>query len=607
VTQKDERIVELYIEDTEGNPLDEIIFYDYYGNNTPYEAKPLRIRWAPHGTNAQGVNFNCDVRIGQVGDDVFTFKAGTEQIQSGKLTDANGVKEYTVEPEKFTAEQVSELLANPFRQHASWITFTVTDPDNSTNTVSKTIYLNYQHLAIISRNFRRLSYLNRNYTFDVLSNTRWVVESIANNDGIFTSSSQVGSYGGNDIVNGQPLTYTMVNANLNSTYMNGMGQAGRKATFYLRDQRGIIPDLIPFTVSAVYEDPNCYIVNPPASGSTTLRIPIRKLFWIREREADDPTVTDITSGQWAYRPVWEEYYDASMNPINGYSISIDRVAAGSHVLEDMLQITIPARSGGVNGNILVGVHRPGENTYLWSWHIRLTDYNPDATNGAMEVDNAWFMRRNIGALSGAELLNDRTTGFYYQWGRKDPLRPADITGNRVMVSETKNLKNTIDNPRIFYYSDIYPSYDWYTKETLKPYQDDFLWNEYDDHKSQYDPCPAGWRVPNLLRNQSSGNSLWRETTTNFNVIIGNAVQGFHRIWRDHTTGDHIFTPANGLYNHTGNLENYGEFSFNYNANPSQEELREFDSSHVGQAVAGGFDEQAIHRANVVPVRCIKRK
>ena len=79
---------------------------------------------------------------------------------------------------------------------------------------------------------------------------------------------------------------------------------------------------------------------------------------------------------------------------------------------------------------------------LWSWHIWVTDYNPDA-RGTEDVQTPVnkrklkfeygsytnilpMMDRNMGAVAGYidfppnELEKSKTNGFYYQWGRKDP-------------------------------------------------------------------------------------------------------------------------------------------------------------------------------------------
>lgn len=85
---------------------------------------------------------------------------------------------------------------------------------------------------------------------------------------------------------------------------------------------------------------------------------------------------------------------------------------------------------------------------LWSWHVWVTDYHPDATGDA-SVDepetkrkqkytygnhpNQYpIMDRNLGALAGYTTIpaeeEDRSKahGFHYQWGRKDPF-PSSYT------------------------------------------------------------------------------------------------------------------------------------------------------------------------------------
>ena len=79
------------------------------------------------------------------------------------------------------------------------------------------------------------------------------------------------------------------------------------------------------------------------------------------------------------------------------------------------------------GNVLIGAYS-GE-TLLWSWHIWITD-RPDTQgygNGFSSLD------RNLGAVTDnpSEVSDDAlSTGFYYQWGRKDPLSRYDIDPDR---------------------------------------------------------------------------------------------------------------------------------------------------------------------------------
>lgn len=154
------------------------------------------------------------------------------------------------------------------------------------------------------------------------------------------------------------------------------------------------------------------------------------------------------------------------------------------------------------GNVLIGAYR-GE-TLLWSWHIWITD-RPDTQgygNGYSSLD------RNLGAVddnpanaakfgqsdAAAHIL---TTGFFYQWGRKDPLSRYDIDPDLnknwqdYQSASAAGISEAHRNPRKIYYSA--GSDDWTTDA------DDHLWgyvNQKDDvRKTLYDPCPPGYRVP----------------------------------------------------------------------------------------------------------------
>ena len=121
---------------------------------------------------------------------------------------------------------------------------------------------------------------------------------------------------------------------------------------------------------------------------------------------------------------------------------------------------------------------------LWSWHIWVTDYNPDAT-GNQDVQtpvnkrklkfeygsytgNLPMMDRNLGAAAGYitlppdELEKSKTNGFYYQWGRKDPFRGSysNINISQVLNTEikanapTKGLLSLFWGGRTYFLSDV---------------------------------------------------------------------------------------------------------------------------------------------------------
>lgn len=155
------------------------------------------------------------------------------------------------------------------------------------------------------------------------------------------------------------------------------------------------------------------------------------------------------------------------------------------------------------GNALVtGKNAAG--TVLWSWHIWVVDFNPEAT--AVTVDGVTFMDRNLGAIN-ATPGDVGAIGQAYQWGRKDPLPRVidkteyivyDADGNSIKVDSGSHtwykiqqggtLAESIANPDKFFKA--LGDRSWIKD---KDYQD--WWGGVSLAKSDYDPCPEGWKVP----------------------------------------------------------------------------------------------------------------
>lgn len=138
---------------------------------------------------------------------------------------------------------------------------------------------------------------------------------------------------------------------------------------------------------------------------------------------------------------------------------------------------------------------------LWSWHIWLTDQPKEQ----IYYNNAGtLMDRNLGATSSVPGENE-TTGLMYQWGRKDPFPGlGDMSNGHIAESanslwfyfdsqESNQAKGTIEwataNPMVFITKNT-NNYDWYYSSSNK--SDNTRWSS---EKTIYDPCPAGWRVP----------------------------------------------------------------------------------------------------------------
>ncbi|MFA7115881.1 MAG: fimbrillin family protein [Bacteroidales bacterium] len=212
------------------------------------------------------------------------------------------------------------------------------------------------------------------------------------------------------------------------------------------------------------------------------------------------------------------------------------------------KVIITANSRSTTGNAVIAaysdVNQQGD--ILWSWHIWVTNYDPDVPfNGTTylvtnSADSSYtFMDRNLGAttVTPGEVT---TYGLYYQWGRKDPFK----TEGTVTTADASSLSNSILNPSTFYIEASGVRYDWCTTPNDAFWGGAFISSP--TEKTIFDPCPAGWRVPAW----NGSVSPWSEfTAMNF-------------IWSDTNHGgtysDGAFYPAAGFRsNSSGALRDLG--------------------------------------------------
>ena len=183
-------------------------------------------------------------------------------------------------------------------------------------------------------------------------------------------------------------------------------------------------------------------------------------------------------------------------------------------------------TGGTNvGNALLAL-KASDGTILWSWHIWVVDDLADQTYTNCKGQPT-FMDRNLGATSN-EYGNRYAVGLYYQYGRKDPFvirtdnvtiassgdyytPDMEITDVEVRTTSNGNMSWSIKNPnkRIVYSTAASGNppkgfLNWVSQTG----EIDNNWGnpnkvasvaECNDsrggYKTIYDPCPAGYRVP----------------------------------------------------------------------------------------------------------------
>lgn len=205
-----------------------------------------------------------------------------------------------------------------------------------------------------------------------------------------------------------------------------------------------------------------------------------------------------------------------------------------YVAEENMAVVHTAK---IEGNALVAVV-DGNGTVLWSWHLWVTDFDPDAntfTTPANANGTTWtFMDRNLGALSANPGDGYATHGLIYQWGRKDPFPAPDgyteidenynyvdgkdgektlydfngkpLPNVRSKTEKKGSLEKSVANPDVFYAMGYTYTgeFDEYGEEIVindpptgdwANISDDDRWGGISMKKSIYDPCPPGWKVP----------------------------------------------------------------------------------------------------------------
>ena len=216
------------------------------------------------------------------------------------------------------------------------------------------------------------------------------------------------------------------------------------------------------------------------------------------------------------------------------------------------------------GNAVIAAKDASDNI-LWSWHIWLTDKpaEHEYANSAGTV-----MDRNLGATS-ATPGDVGALGLFYQWGRKDPfLGSSAISGYNVAKStitwpgkvessaETGTIAYAVTHPTTFISNaDVYSNRDWYY--TGNNTTDNTRWTESENAKSVYDPCPAGWRVPD-----GGTDGIW--DTADFDTPTFDATNKGKTFSNN---GIEIWYPAAGYLAYDNALSNAGKSLYCWTATP----------------------------------------
>ena len=219
---------------------------------------------------------------------------------------------------------------------------------------------------------------------------------------------------------------------------------------------------------------NCHMINPnfskTASGYPVYELPINRIdeCWGPSGQIPDASMRIGDNEEWTMDVIWQDINARVIQFCDKDGNNAGDSYSGKGYTPAYFKIYPGTVTSSHYGNILVGVKKKGSSDYLWSWHLWVTDYNPDVAapyssgtyirestgangiNGAVHhyhhlqsfywgtskflsgaiwdsgiYKNAWIMDRNLGAIDTKTWINTRKTyGLYYQWGSKNPFPHA---------------------------------------------------------------------------------------------------------------------------------------------------------------------------------------
>ena len=329
------------------------------------------------------------------------------------------------------------------------------------------------------------------------------------------------------------------------------------------------------------ERANSYIVNPPSIDGykREFRFPVDRVneFWGNQGYENNTNYVISAGRAWTAFLIWDDF--------DFFGSGCEFIKTTGTGPADYFAIKVPR---GVSGNAVVGVKVNDSEYILWSWHLWITDYNPDAAHQAavagryrypveggslvrMEgtmwttgvLKDGFMMDRNLGALNDGYPSGGNGRGaLFFQFGRKDPfwgnysVNKYDIvnfnnsktatnsTLSTKAASTNQNVPYSINHPTEYLTGTYWTTGDKYNPST---YESDIIWQDPQTavggakygKKSIFDPSPAGWRLPNNgvmsdMRSNNNGTPTTNISATNpisrnFSAFTSNGKTGL-RYW-----------------------------------------------------------------------------
>ena len=266
------------------------------------------------------------------------------------------------------------------------------------------------------------------------------------------------------------------------------------------------------------------------------------------------------------------------------------------------EVTFQTADSFKEGNAVIAA-KDASGNILWSWHIWLTDQPEEQV---YKNNAGTMMDRNLGATS-ATPGDVGALGLLYQWGRKDPFlasssisssEEAKLTVTWPSAVSTSSSTGTVDyvtsHPTTFVTGVSLSDYDWCYSS-----RDNSLWTTSDKTKSIYDPCPAGWRVPD-----GGDNGIWSKalgSSSYYYYTYNDANKGINFSGKFGSAST-IWYPASGYHYHLdGSLGDVGNSGYYWSASLRSNRAYILSFNDDGKVSPSNYFDRAFGHS----VRCVQ--
>lgn len=508
------------IADINDNSINTLVFGT--ADNTQPMSQLFKLNWTP-------AESSLTYLLTPEGDSFdFATGSGVDIIPpTGAISDPSGTKTITIMPTIMPSEK---LAANPFYERTSKVLYTISD---GTEAVYRTLTLRqvvYNMIPVVQPVYRMDG---GQKSFGVRTNAPFNVTVKSDPNNVIELLTSGGDANTSDL--GARVLFKIKDDFNNPTiYKDNV-----VVTISNPDNLFTAQDISLNCLSAIVQpEANSYIVAPNDFG---IMIPVSRAN--KSMLGNQLVATETFRAE----VIWTDNANRVAANSNIRVVKLSGVGSAAHI------VVMP---GSAQGNAVVAIKNSLDKT-LWSWHIWVTNYVPadGPSNKAMD--------RNLGAI-GNTPGGVNTKGLLFQWGRKDPFpNSTSISGNTEPViynaigtttirksatTAANNFANSVANPATFYQGATANGTDWYSNTTNT--HNDALWGGGNRVKTVYDPCPEGWRVPEV--------SVWSGlTNTNFpwnGTVLGNTNNNYGG-----------FFPAAGNRQANGNLSDVGGNGYYWSA------------------------------------------